>query len=144
MDQCFLDSVPGGRNEVDSWGVRPGIVRYAFADVSSSLDGESEVSLVLRRGSRMRHHHFTRPVSSKTCFFLFSMLRAKRYWSCALANKLMMVWTPCLQRCLRRYCKNAVVTPFIGDDVLEGRLRRYRKPLESAFEMKRVVDETVV
>lgn len=55
-----------------------------------------------------------------------------------------MVWTPGRQRCLRRYWRKVVVAPLIGDGMLDGRLRRCKKPVESAFETKSVVDEAVV
>ena len=87
----------GGVYRSVSYDSKPGITRYPFAvdsdcvgvplvlvpspSISRSAKGFPSPSALYSHmiGSSTLHHHFTKPLSSRTCLFLFSMLAGNRY-----------------------------------------------------------------
>ena len=95
-------------------------------------------------GFSTRHHHLTRPLSSRTCLPAFSTLPGKRYWDWERAKRLRTKGTRGRWRASTRKDMKAAVTSRMGLGAPRGRSRRDRYPVESALATKMVVDLAVV
>ena len=79
-----------------------------------------------RTGSRTRHHHFMRPLSSRTCLPRFSMLPGKRYWFCERAKRETTSWRSFRLRLSTRWEMKVEEMVRRGEAVPLGSLSRWR------------------